>query len=107
MFKIRYINNPNLLESKLKVLHKINVIDKNLHDIKQEILVAYGGEFEKNGKSSIGDQIKRTHIRFRNITEYEHYINAVDEGYDAEDAIFNVFLYKINTLQFNLVIRSQ
>ena len=35
------------------------------------------------------------------------YINAIDEGYDAEDAIFNDYVYKINTPQFNKVNRSQ
>ena len=42
-----------------------------------------------------------THFRFRNITGYEAYINAIDEGYDAEDAIFNGYFYKLNTPQFN------
>ena len=31
------------------------------------------------------------------------FINSIDEGYDAEDAIFNGFIYKINTPQINLV----
>ena len=34
-------------------------------------------------------QVRQTHIRFRKIDDYESYINAIDEGYDAEDAIFN------------------
>ena len=41
---------------------------------------------------NIGAQIRTTHIRFRNITDYEAYINSIDEGYDAEDAIFNGYL---------------
>ena len=67
----------------------------------------YVGEFEKLGKLSIGDQIRETHISFRNITDYEHYIDAIDEIYDAEDAIFNGYTYKKDTPQFNLVNRSQ
>ena len=43
------------------------------------------------GKLPVGDQIKGTHIGVRNITDYEHYINAIDEGYDAEDTILNGF----------------
>ena len=34
-------------------------------------------------------QVRQTHIRFRKTDDYESYINAIDEGYDAEDAIFN------------------
>ena len=44
------------------------------------------------GKSSIGDQIGETHNRFRNITDYENFINAIEEEYDAEDAIFNGYI---------------
>ena len=54
-----------------------------------------------NRKLSVGDQIGGTHIRFRNTTDYEHYVNAIDEGYDAEDAIFDCYIYKINIPQFN------
>ena len=43
------------------------------------------------GNLKVGDQIRQTHIRFRNIADYEAYINAIDEGYDAEDAIFNSY----------------
>ena len=59
------------------------------------------------GNSKVGDQVGQTHIRFRNIDDYESYINAIDEGYDAEDTIFIGYIYKINTPQFNLVKRSQ
>ena len=31
------------------------------------------------GSSSIGDQIRETHISFRNFTDYEAYINAFDQ----------------------------
>ena len=41
------------------------------------------------------------------ITEYEAYINAFDEGYDAEDAIFSGYFCEIYTPQVNLVKRSQ
>ena len=59
------------------------------------------------GTLKVGDQIKQTHIRFRNISEYEAYINSIDQGYDAEDSIFNGYIYKINFSQFNLVKRIQ
>ena len=59
------------------------------------------------GKLKIGDQIRTAHIRFRNVTDCGAYINSTDEGYDAEDALFNGYFYKINTPQFNLVNRFQ
>ena len=55
----------------------------------------------------MGDQIRQTHIRFRNTNDYEAYINSIDQDYDSEDAIFNGYIYKLNTPQFNKVNRSQ
>ena len=31
------------------------------------------------GKLSIGDQLRTTHIRYRNITDYESYKNPIDQ----------------------------
>ena len=59
------------------------------------------------GDLKVGDQIRQTTIRFRNMDDFEAYINAIVEGDDAEDAIFNGLTYKINTPQFNKVDRSQ
>ena len=91
----------------MKELNKKQVTDKNLHEMKQEILVDYAGEFETLGELSIADHIRQTHIRFRNIIDYKSYINATDQDSESEDAIFNGYIYKINTPQFNLVNRSQ
>ena len=55
----------------------------------------------------VGGQIRQTHNRFRNIDDFESYINSIEEGYDAEDAIFNGYIYKINTPHLNKVSRSQ
>ena len=107
MVKIRYANNRDKLHSALKELNKTQVLHKNLHEIRNEILGDFTGEFEMIGKLSVGDQIGTTHIRFRNITEYEEFIISIDDGYDAEDSIFNGYIYKINTPLFNLVNRSQ
>ena len=68
--KIRYANNPNKLQFELKELNKIQVVNKNLHEIKNEVLLDYVGEFEMVGNLKAGDQIRQTHIRFRNIAEY-------------------------------------
>ena len=107
LVRIKYANNPNKLQSEFKELNKIQVIDKNLHEIKNEILLDYIGEFEMVGNLKVGGQIRQTHIRFRNIEDYEAYINSIDEGYDARDAIFNCYFYKLDTPQFNKVNRSQ
>ena len=59
------------------------------------------------GNLNIADQVRQTHIRFRNIADYETYIKAIDQDYDSEDAIFNGYIYKIDSPKFNLVNRSQ
>ena len=41
------------------------------------------------------------------MDDFEAYINAIDEAYDAEDAIFNGYIHKINTPIFNKINRSQ
>ena len=90
--KMKYSKNPNKLQSALKESNEIQLHIKNLREIRQEILVNYTGEFEMVGNLEVRDQIRQTHIRFRKITDYEAYINSVDEGYDVEDAIFNGYL---------------
>ena len=55
------------------------------------------------GNLKVGDQIRQTNIRLRNLDDTEAYINAIDEGYDAEDGIFNGHFYKINTPHFKKV----
>ena len=67
----------------------------------------YTGEFEMVGDLKVGGQIRQTHIIFRNIEDYESFINAIDEGYDAEDAFFNGYIYKLKKPPFNKVNKSQ
>ena len=104
---IKYKDKPDELQNALKELNKIEVIDKNLHEIKNEILLDYNGEFEMVGNLKVGDQIRQTHIRFRNITDYEAYNISIDQDYDSEDAIFNGYIYKNETKQSNKVNRSK
>ena len=107
LVNIKYANDPNKLESALKELNKIHVIDKNLHEIKNEIILDYISTFEMVGNLKVGDQIRQTHIRFRNMDDYEAYINSIDQDYDSDDSIFNGYIYKINTPQFNKIKRSE
>ena len=107
LVNIRYANDLKKLNNALKELNKIQVIDKNLHEIKQEILEDYTREFEMIGNLKVGDQIRQTHIRFRNTNDYEAYINSIDQDYDSEDAIFNGYICKLDTPIYNKVNRSQ
>ena len=92
LINIKDANDPDKLENALKELNKIQVINTNLHEIKQEKLQDYVGEFEMAGNLKVGDQIRKTHIRFRNMNDFESYMNSVDGGYDADDCIFNGYI---------------
>ena len=94
LVRITYADNPNKLESALKELIKIEVIEKNLHEIENEILQEFVGAFEMVDNLKVGDQSRKTNIRFRNMDDFGSYINAIDEGYDVEDAIFNGHFFK-------------
>ena len=67
----------------------------------------YKVDFQMVGKIKIICQIRQTHIRFWNVTDYEHYVNSIDEGYGVEEAVFNGSIYKIITPQINSVTRSK
>ena len=56
---------------------------------------------------NIGNFTRKTHFSFSNFTVYEHYIEAIDQGYDFDDAILNGYIYMLNTIQFNSVHRSR
>ena len=90
----------------LATSNKIYVNNLNLHEIKNEILQDYTGDFELNGKMIIGTIEHKTNIRFKNMDDFERYINAIDIDYDSEDVTFTGYLYKLDTPQFNVVKRS-
>ena len=55
----------------------------------------------------IGELKQKTNFRFRNVDDFETYINAIDNGgYDSEDVLFRGWLCKLNTAEFNKVNRS-
>ena len=78
----------------------------NLHEIKNEILEENTGDVELFGKMIIGPVEYKTNIRFKNMDDFERYINAIDVGYDSEDVIFTGYVYKLDTPQFKDVKRS-
>ena len=85
---------------------KIYVNNLNLFEIKNEILQNYTGDFELNGKMIIGPIEHKTNIRFKNMDDFERYINAIDIDYDSEDVTFSGYFYKLDTPQFKVVRRS-
>ena len=78
-----------------------------LHEIKKEVLLNYISVFEMIGSMLIGEIEENTIFIFRNVDDFEGYINAIDIDYDSDDVIFTVWLYKIINFQFKLVNRAQ
>ena len=73
----------------LATTNKKYVNGLNLHEIKSEVFGDYTGEFVLIGSLLIGELDQKTKIRFKNINDFEIYINAIDNGgYDSEDVIF-------------------
>ena len=107
LVRIKYADKPDKLESVLEELNKIQVIDENLHEIKNEILLDYVGASEMVGNLKVGDEVRQTNNRFRNMDDFESYINSIDQDYDSNDSIFNGYIYKKDTPQFKKVNRSQ
>ena len=107
LINIKYVNDPKKLENALKKLNKIHVVNKNLNEIKHEILLDYEGQFELVGNLKVGDQIKEIRIRFRIINDFKTYIINIDQDYDSEDTIFDGYIYKLNIPQFKKINRSQ
>ena len=77
-----------------------------MHEIKDEILQDYTGDFELNGLMIIGPVEHKANIRFKNMDDFERYINAIDIDYDSEDVTFTGYVYKLNTPHFKIVKRS-
>ena len=50
---------------------------------------------------------QRTNLRFKNVEDFEPYINAIGVDYDSEVVIVTAWLYKLNTTDFKKINRSQ
>ena len=85
---------------------KIYVNSLNLHEIKNETLQDYTGDFEFNGLKIIESVEHKTIITFKNMDDFESYINAIHIDYDSEDVTFTGYVYKLNTPQLKAVKRS-
>ena len=60
-------------------------------------------DFGLIGRLKIGNQIRETHNRFKNINGYGSFINSIDQDYESEDSVFNGDIYKFNTPDFRMV----
>ena len=76
--KIKFVINPSDVENEVEKLNKIQVVDKNLHENKNDMIKKYTVDFETVGGLFFGDFTRNTHIRFRNNIDYEAYINSID-----------------------------
>ena len=63
-----------------------------MHEIENETLQDYTGDFELNGKMIIGPIEKKTNVRFENMDDFERYINEMDIDYNSEDVTFTGYL---------------
>ena len=90
----------------LATSNKIDVNNLNLHEIKNGILQDYNKDFELNGEMIIRPTKHKTNIRFKNMEDFENYINAIDVDYNSEDVTFTGYVYKLNTSHFKVVKRS-
>ena len=107
LVRLKCADNPNKLENALKELNKIQVVNKILNEIKQKVLIDYGGEFEKFGNLKVGDQIHQTDIRLE-LFLIMKLISILSMKVMTQKIVFSMVIkYKINTPQFSLVIRSQ
>ena len=60
------------------------------------------------GSTLIGDLEQKTTIKFKNVADFENYINVIDNvGYDSGYVIFTGWLYELNTTELKKVNRSQ
>ena len=92
----------------LATTNKVYVNGLKQHEIKSEILEDYTGDFELIGSMLIGEIEQKTNFSSKNVDDFEAYINAIDNGgYDSEDVIFTGWLYKLKTLEFKKINRSQ
>ena len=51
----------------------------------------------------IGPVEHKANIRFRNMDDFESYINAKDNVYNSGDVTFTGYVYKLKTPEFNVL----
>ena len=87
--------------------NRIFVNGENLHYIRDVILADYNGDFEMVGRITLGEVTHITAMRFRNIQDFETYINDIDEEYEGDDSIFVGDIYMLNNPEFRQINRAE
>ena len=77
----------------LATTNRMYVNSLNLHEVKNEPLLDYKGDFKLNGFMLIGEIEQKTYNRFKNIDDLQTYNNAIDNnGYDSDEVVFTGWL---------------
>ena len=69
----------------------MNVNGSKAHEIESEFSPDRTGDFELNGLTISGRVEHKTNTRFRNMDDFECYINARDIEYDSEVVTFTLY----------------
>ena len=86
----------------LATTNKMYVNGLHLYEDKIEILLRFKGDFELTESMLVGEVEQKTNFRFRNIDDFDIYINAIDNGSCESDVVsFTRWLCKLNTPEFN------
>ena len=80
------INLDRLFE--LATTNKEYVNSISSHELENEFLEDYAGDFEMIGSMLTGGREQKTNIRFEKIDDYEKYVNAIVVDYDSQDVNF-------------------
>ena len=72
--------------------NKIYVTGLILHEIENEVLLDFKGDFEINGSLIIGPIEQKTRISFKNMDDFGSYISAIDIDYDNKDVAFTGYV---------------
>ena len=78
----------------------------NLHKLNSEILVICTVDFQLNGLMIIGPIEHKTNFIYKNMEDFESYINAIVINYGSEDVKFTGYVYILNTHHSHVVKRS-
>ena len=84
---------------------KSNIEGLNVHEIRDKLNDKNRG-FELVGNLTINGIKRKTNMRFKNMTDYESYIEKKDEKYDGEDVVFEGDAFQLPQPDFKPIKRS-
>ena len=59
------------------------------------------------GRITLGEVTRTTAMRFKNIQDFETYINNINNEYEEDDSIFVGDIYKLNNPEFRQINRAE